>query len=381
VLADQEIGAVKKFIRRLQTLSTSFLLSRRWHRLCHLFNDCTPALIGCERFVAKNSSRKRSTVAKKIGLLAIAIGVLASAYPTHAQQPARKVPRIGILTLGTAPSIGAFLQGLHELGWLEGQNIAIVYRSAGGNEERLSAVAAQLVGAHVDIIVSTSSRGTVAARQVTKSIPIVATVVAERLVNLGHPKDNVTGVFSMPRELSGKRLELLKEIIPRVSQIAVLANADDPAQVKWIKIDAVALARSLGVQIQILNVEKPEEIENAFTSMVRGNAGALSVQTSANFVLNRTRIVQLAAKNLLPTMYVDSRFTDSGGLVSYGPNDAEMYRRAAYFVDRILKGAKPADLPVEQPTKFELVINLNTAKTLGLTIPPKVLTWADRVIE
>ena len=184
----------------------------------------------------------------------------------------------------------------------------------------------------------------------------------------------------MPRELGGKRLELLKEIIPRVSRIAVLANAVDPAQVKSIKrIDAVA--RSLGVQIQIRNVKKPEEIENAFTSMVRGNAGALSVQTSAMFVLNRTRIVQLAAKNLLPTMYVDSRFTDSGGLVSYGPNDAELYRRAAYFVDRILKGAKPADLPVEQPTKFELVINLKTAKQLGLTIPLKVLTWADRVIE
>jgi ABC-type uncharacterized transport system substrate-binding protein len=336
-------------------------------------------LIGCERFVAKNSSRKRSTVAKKIGLLAIAIGVLASAYPTHAQQPARKVPRIGILTLGTAPSIGAFLQGLQELGWVEGQNIAIEYRSAGGNEERLSVVAGQLVGAHVDIIVSTSSRGTVAARQVAKNIPIVATGVRGRLVNLAHPEENVTGV-SRPRELDGKRLELLKEIIPGISRIAVLANGVDPPQVKTIKrIDAVA--RSLGVQIQIRNVKKPEEIENAFTSMVRGNAGALSVQTSAMFVLNRTRIVQLAAKNLLPTMYVDSRFTDSGGLVSYGPNDAELYRRAAYFVDRILKGAKPADLPVEQPTKFDLVINLKTAKQLGLTIPPTVLTWADRVIE
>ena len=319
-------------------------------------------------------------MAKVIRRLLVVIAILPSPYLTHAQQSARKVPRIGILTVGTAPSIGAFLHGLHELGWVEGQNIAIVYRSAGGNEERLSVVAAQLVGAHVDIIVSTSSRGTVAARQVTKGIPIVATFVGERLVNLDHPRENVTGVSSMPRELGGKRLELLKEIIPRVSRIAVLANAVDPAQVKSIKrIDAVA--RSLGVQIQIRNVKKPEEIENAFTSMVRGNAGALSVQTSAMFVLNRTRIVQLAAKNLLPTMYVDSRFTDSGGLVSYGPNDAELYRRAAYFVDRILKGAKPADLPVEQPTKFELVINLKTAKQLGLTIPLKVLTWADRVIE
>ena len=324
--------------------------------------------------------RKQAPMAKKNLLLAIAIGLLASPYLTHAQQPARKIPQIGILSVGTAPSIGAFLQGLQELGWVEGQNIAIVYRSAGGNEERLSVVAAQLVGAHVDIIVSTSSRGTVAARQVTKGIPIVATFVGERLVNLDHPRENVTGVSSMPRELGGKRLELLKEIIPRVSRMAVLADAVDPAHVKSIeRIDAVA--RSLGVQIQILNVKKPEEIENAFTSMVRGNAGALSMQTSAMFVLNRTRIVQLAAKNLLPTMYVDSRFTDSGGLVSYGPNDAELYRRAAYFVDRILKGAKPADLPVEQPTKFELVINLKTAKQLGLTIPLKVLTWADRVIE
>ena len=318
---------------------------------------------------------------KKIFLLILTIAFPALAGSlAAAQQSTKGIPRIGILSLGTAPSIHAFRQGLHELGWVEGQNIAIVYRSADGNEEQLSVVAAQLVGAHGDIIVSTSSRGTAAAQQVTKSIPIVATFVAERHVNLGHPEDNVTGVSSMPRELSGKRLELLKEIIPRISRIAVLANALHPAQVPSINgIDAVA--RSLGVQIQILNVKQPEDIENAFTSMVRGNAGALSVQTPAMFVLNRTRIVQLAAKNLLPAMYPDSRFTDSGGLMSYGPNDAALYRRAAYFVDRILRGAKPADLPVEQPTKFELVINLKTAKQLGLTIPPKVLTWADKVIE
>ena len=318
---------------------------------------------------------------KKIRLLTIALTILAAPCLTYAQQPPTvKIPRIGILSVGTAPSIGAFLQGLHELGWVEAQNIAIVYRSAGGNEERLSVVAAQLVGAHVDIIVSTSSRGTFVARQVTKNVPIVATFVEERLVNLNHPEANITGVTNMPRELGGKRLELLKEIIPRISRIAVLTNVVDPAQVKSIKrFDAVA--RSLGVQIQILNVKKPEEIENAFALMVRGKADALSVQTGAMFVLNRARIVQLAAKNLLPAMYVDSRFTDSGGLLSYGPNDAEMYRRAAYFVDRILKGAKPADLPVEQPTKFELVVNLKTAKQIGLTFSPKVLMWADRVIE
>jgi len=330
--------------------------------------------------IALLDCRKYSTMAKKIVLLAIAIGVLASPYPTHAQQPARKVPRIGILSVGTAPSIGAFLQGLHELGWVEGQNIAIVYRSAGGNEERLSVVAAQLVGAHVDIIVATSSRGTVAVRQVTKGIPIVATFVGERLVNLDHPRENVTGVSSMPRELGGKRLELLKEIMPRISRVAVLANVPNVDREPSIeKIDAVA--HSLGVQLQIINVKKPGEIKNAFASMVREKAAGVTVLTQGMFVLNRAEIVELARKSRLPAMYPDSRFTDSGGLVSYGPNSAELSRRAAYFVDRILKGAKVADLPVEQPTKFEFVINLKTAKQIGLTIPSKVLTWADRVIE
>jgi ABC-type uncharacterized transport system substrate-binding protein len=319
-------------------------------------------------------------VPKKVVRLALSAMLLALSFPAHAQQSAKKIPRIGILTTGIAPSIDAFRQGLHELGWVEGKNIAIEYRSADGNEERLSVVAAQLVGAHVDIIVSTSSRGTVAARQVTKSLPIVATFVGERLVNLDHPEANITGVTNMPRELGGKRLELLKEIIPRISRVAVLTNVFNPAPVKASK-EMGAVAQSLGVQLHILNVKKPEEIENAFASMVRGNAGALQVQTGAMFVLNRARIIQLAAKNLLPAMYVDSRFTDSGGLLSYGPNDAELYRRAAYFVDRILKGAKPAELPVEQPTKFEFVINLKTAKQIGLTIPPKVLMWADRVIE
>ena len=299
--------------------------------------------------------------------------------PAGAQQ-SKKIPRIGILSLGSAPSIGAFLQGLHELGWAEGQNIAIVYRSADGNEERLSVVAAQLAGAHVDIIVSTSSRGTVAARQVTKSIPIVATFVGERIRNLGHPEGNVTGLSAMSRELGGKRLELLKEIIPRISRVAHLTNIVNPAEVTPIK-EIGAVAQSLGVQIQILNVKKPEEIENAFASMVREKAEALLVQMPAMFVLNRARIVNLAAKSRLPTMYPDNRYTDVGGLMSYGPNDAEMYRRAAYFVDRILKGAKPTDLPVEQPTKFELVINLKTAKQIGLPIPSKVLMWANRVIE
>jgi len=306
----------------------------------------------------------------------------ATTYSSNLPQSA-KIPRIGILSPGRGnPSLDAFRQGLHEHGWVEGQNIAIEYRFADGNEERLPALAAQLVHANVDIIVSTSPRATFAARQLTKNIPIVATFFGPGIMNLDHPGRNVTGLSAMPLELGGKRLDLLKAIIPRISRVAVLANvADvDPTQEKSIR-EIEAVARSLRVQLQILNVNRPDEIENAFASMVRGKVAALTVLTQGMFVSNRIRIIELAAKSRLPAMYPDSRFTDAGGLISYGPNNAELYRRAAYFVDRILKGAKPAELPVEQPTKFEFVVNLKTAKQIGLTFPPKVLTWADRVIE
>lgn len=298
-----------------------------------------------------------------------------------AQQPARKVPRIGILNIASRnPAIEAFREGLRELGWVEGKNIAIEYRRGDGNEDRLPLLAAQLVHSNVDIIVSTSFRGILAARQVTKNIPIVATFVGQRGGNLNHPEGNVTGLSFMPSELGGKRLELLKEIIPGISRVAVLANLVDPTQTEPIK-EMDAVARSLRVQIQILNVKKSDEVENAFVSMVSEKADALSVLTQAMFVHNRAEIAKLARKFRLPAIYPDSRFTNSGGLTSYGPNNNAMYRRAAYFVDRILRGAKPSDLPVEQPTKFELVINLATAKALGRRVPAKVLTWADRVIE
>jgi ABC-type uncharacterized transport system substrate-binding protein len=307
--------------------------------------------------------------------------LLAVAVTTDAQQPAKKIPRIGILIIASRnPAIEAFREGLRELGWVEGKNIAIEYRPGDGNEDRLPLLAAQLVHANVDIILSTSSLGTVAARQVTKNIPIVATYVGERSGNLNHPEGNVTGLSFMPSELGGKRLELLKEIIPGVSRVAVLANVVDPTQMKPIK-EMDAVARSLSVQIQILNVKKSNEIENAFVSMVREKADALSVLTQAMFANNRAEIAKLARKFRLPAIYPDSRFTNSGGLMSYGPNNNAIYRRAAYFVDRILRGAKPADLPVEQPTKFELVINLEAAKQIGLTIPSKALMWADTVIE
>jgi putative tryptophan/tyrosine transport system substrate-binding protein len=326
---------------------------------------------------------RKVTDVKKIFLFILIITLLALTEGFAAAQQPKKIPRIGILSPGgRSPAIDAFLKGLRELGWVEGQNITIEYRWADGNEDRLPALAAQLVHANVDIIVSTSPRGTRAVRQLTKNIPIVETFVGRKRAELAHPRSDVTGVSSMPRELGGKRLELLKEIIPKISRVAVLSNiiGSNAAQDPSIK-DIDAVARSLGVQIQTLNVTKPEEIENAFASMVRGKAGALSVHTQAMFVLNRARIIKLAAKSRLPAMYPDSRFTDAGGLMSYGPNNAELYRRAAYFVDRILKGAKPADLPVEQPTKFELVVNLKTAKQIGLTIPSRVLMWADKVIE
>jgi putative ABC transport system substrate-binding protein len=246
--------------------------------------------------------------------------LLGLSSPAHPQQP-KKVPRIGILSAGSrAPNIDAFLKGLRELGWIEGQNIAIEYRWGHGHEDQVPALAAELVQANIDIIVSTSPRVTHAVRQLTKNIPIVETFVGMgRDMNLGHPLGNLTGVSSMPRVLAGKRLELLREIIPRISRVAVLSNiigsnaAQDPA----IK-DIDAVERSLGVQIQILNVKKPEEIENAFASMVRGKVGGLTVLTQGMFVLNRAQLVELAAKSRLPAMYPDSRFMDAGGLMSYG---------------------------------------------------------------
>jgi len=323
-------------------------------------------------------------VAKKIGLFVIAIGVFASPYLSHAQRPAKKIPRIGILSMGGKrnPSIDVFRKALREFGWVEGKTIAFEYRSAEGNEERLPVLAAQLVDASVDIIVSYTPRATLAARQVTKDIPIVETFVGQQPVNLAQPGRNGTGVSSMPQELGGKRLELLKETIPGISRVAVLSNIIDinPREEASVK-EMDAVARSLGVQMQILNVKKPEEIKNAFAAMARGRANALTVMTQSMFQLNRGEIIELSAKSRLPAMYPDNRFTDVGGLMSYGPNSDWRLRRAAYFVDRVLRGSKPTELPIEQPTKFELVVNLKTARELGIVIPSKILMWADRVIE
>ena len=314
--------------------------------------------------------------------------LFALSIPAAAQQPS-KIPRVGLLSLSSAnTTLEAFRQGLHQLGYVEGKNIAFEYRWAEGHEDRFPILAGELLRMNVDIIVATTSRGARAAQQLTRTTPIVTTAIPDPVVyglvnTLHHPGRNVTGLSFVSSQLGGKRLELLKEIIPGFSRVAVLSNViefDNPAQERSIK-EVAAIARSLSVQLQILNVKKPEEIENAFLSMIGGKVGALMVMTPSMLWLNRARIVELAAKSRLPAMYPDSRFTDAGGLMSYGPNHAEVYRRAAYFVDRILKGSKPEDLPVEQPTKFELVLNLTAANEIGVSIPPEVLMWADRVIK
>ena len=306
----------------------------------------------------------------------------------HAQEP-KKVPRIGILSFGSGDPIGiarrgtdAFQQGLHELGWVNGKNIVLEYRWANENEERLFELVAELVRVNVDIILVTTPRAANAAKKLTKSIPIVVTVIPGPgqyglIQSLSQPGGNVTGLSFMPSQLAGRRLELLKEVIPAISRVALLRNPDWERSTK--KIESVA--SSLSVQIQFLDVRKPEEIATAFSAAVRGKAEALTLGSHAIFVLNRSKIVELARKCRLPALYNRSEFVEAGGLMSYGPDHTDLYRRAAIYVDKILKGAKPADLPVEQPTKFELVVNLKTAKEIGVTIPTEVLMWADRVIK
>jgi putative ABC transport system substrate-binding protein len=332
-------------------------------------------------------------VKKKVTLLSLSamcsafclVGVmlLALTSPTEAQE-LKRVPRIGILSPGKGNrTIDAFRQGLYELGWVGGKDIAFEYRWANESEGRLYEVAAELVRINVDIILVTNAQAAYAVQKFTKTIPIVVTAIGNpgRLVeSLGQPIGNVTGLSYMSSELAGRRLELLKEVIPRISRVALLANIRNVDAERYVK-EIEFVARSLSVRLQILNVKKPDEIENAFLSMVKGKAEALTVGSHAMFVWNSTRIVEMAAKSRLPAIYHRNEFVKAGGLMSYGPDHTDLYRRAAYYVDKILKGAKPADLPVEQPTKFEFVINLKTAKALDLIIPPDVLMWADKVIK
>jgi len=319
---------------------------------------------------------------RRIGLV-LALGLTLAPLVAEAQ-PAGKIPRIGILRPGSPPDplVEAFRQGLHELGYAEGRNISIEYRWAEGRDERLPSLAADLVRLQVDVIVAGAAA--VAVKQATNVIPIVMPTAAVPgkhglVASLARPGGNVTGLTSLSDELPGKWMELVKETLPRVFRVAVLWDpAGDSSQVTTSEV----AAGSLGMRVQVLKVSRPDGFESAFTEAKKNQAGALIVLGSPFFYAQRTRLVELAAKHRLPAIYAQREFVvGPGGLMSYGTDFHSLFRRAATYVDKILKGAKPADLPVEQPTKFELVINLKTAKALGLTIPQSVLGRADQVID
>jgi putative ABC transport system substrate-binding protein len=326
----------------------------------------------------------------RLGLVvAFALGMLLVPLTADAQQ-AGKVARIGFLG-GRSPSdmsplLDAFRQGLRELGWVEGQNIVIDYRFAEGRFDRLPDLAAELVRLKVDVIVAQPTPATAAAKNATETIPIVMISVGDPvglglIASLARPGGNVTGSsYSVGLEIAGKVLELLKETVPKVRRVAILSNPANPAHPLAIRELDVA-ARSLGVQLQLLEARGPDEFAGAFAAMAKERVGALLVLADGMFALHRTRLADLAARSRLPAAYGLREMVEAGGLMSYGSSTRDLYRRSATFVDKILKGAKPGDLPVEQPTKFELVINMKTAKALGLTIPPLLLLRADEVIQ
>ena len=305
-------------------------------------------------------------------------------------QQAGKVPRIGYLVQNSAGlsqrTQAAFREGLRERGWVEGQNIVIEVRYADGKVDQLPALVSELIRLKVDIIVTTSSGTTWAAKNATQSIPIVmaasANALGEGLVtSLAHPGGNITGMtFLAGPEIAGKQLQLLKEVAPAASRVAVLTNPTNRSHAAFAKEVKVA-ARSLGAQVQVLEAPNPDQLDSAFAAMTKDHAAALLVLTDSMFVGQQQRVANLAAKSRLPAMYSQREFVDQGGLISYGPSLADMFRRAAAHVDKILRGTKPGDIPVEQPTKFELMINLKAAMALGLTIPQSLLLRADEVIQ
>jgi putative ABC transport system substrate-binding protein len=313
----------------------------------------------------------------------LAVGAIA-----EAQQPA-KITRIGYLDAVSlsvnAARVEAFRQSLRKLGYVEGKNIFIEWRSADGKLDRLPALAAELVHLKIDIIVTGGRSATRAAKEATSTIPIVMTQDSDPVANgfvasLARPGGNITGLSTLAPELSGKQLELMKEIIPKLSRVAVFGSSTSPGNAQSLREVELA-ARAFKVQLQYLDVLDPKDIETAFRAASNGRADGVLVLNSPVFASRQTQVVDLAVKSRLPAIYWRSDFVEAGGLMSYGASQNDLDRRAAAYVDKILKGTKPADLPVEQPTKFELVINLKTAKQIGVTIPQKVLARADRVIR
>ena len=327
---------------------------------------------------------------RKIFCLALCALLFALSSLAYAQQP-KRIHRIGYLE-GTHPSGSAhllevFRQRMRDLGWIEGKNVAFEYRFAEdkGNE-RLKQLAAELVQLKLDIIVTRATSAALAAKQATNTIPIVMVnvgdpVAAGLVTSLAGPGGNITGLTQLAPELGGKRLELLKETVPTLVRVATLGASGTSVGGRLQRKQIEIAARALGVQLQPLNTRGLEEIEPAFQAASGARADALVVEAAPRFFVHRRKIVELAAKNRLPAIYPESGYVEAGGLMSYATSNVEMYQRAATYVDKILKGAKPADLPVEQPMKFELVINLKTAKQIGLTIPQRVLTRADKVIR
>ncbi len=318
-------------------------------------------------------------------LVTLSLGILLVPLAADAQQ-AGKVPRIGVLS-GLSPEGGSYIyplrEGLREFGYVEGQNIAIEWRWAHGRTERLADLAAELVRLKVDVIVAPGNAPVTAAQRATRTIPIVMAIVTDPVAlgfvaSLARPGGNITGLTSQAADLLGKRLQLLKEAVPNVSRMAVLWDPTFPG-IRAAVSEAKAAARALGVQLELLEARSPSDLDNAFAAMTR--EGAVFVFGSPMLLTHRARIAELALKSRLPAACASRDYVEAGCLMSYTANWADLSRRAAYFVDRILKGTRPADLPVEQPTKFDLIINLKTAKALGLTIPQSILILADQVIQ
>jgi putative tryptophan/tyrosine transport system substrate-binding protein len=324
-----------------------------------------------------------------IGLIVtLALAILLAPVVADAQ-PSARVPRIGYLG-NSSPSlepdlVEAFRQGLRELGYIEGQTIVIEYRWAEGEYDRFPDLVADLIRLKVDVIVTAGTPGTLAAKQATKTIPIVMAVAGDAVgaglvASLARPGGNVTGLTTIVQDLEGKRLELLKEVVPGLSRVGVLWNPVNPVNPIIFKQTQIA-AQTLGLTVQTLDVRGVEEFEDAFAILARERPDALIMITDRFLLTHRKRIVEFMAQHRLPTMYPYRELVVEGGLLSYAPSYTDSFRRAATFVDKILKGTKPADLPVEQPMKFELVLNLKTAQALGLTIPPTLLFQADEVIR
>ena len=332
--------------------------------------------------------REEKKVQRRIFAVALCTVLFALCVSAHAQQPT-KIPRIGLLFTATpsaaAARIEAFRQGLRELGYVEGKNILIEQRYAEGQLNHMNELAAELVRLKVDVIVTIGPAATRPAKEATTAIPIVMGVDDDPVGNgfvasLARPGGNITGLASLAPEIGGKQLELLKEIVPRLSRVAVLGTSTQPGNAQSLR-EAEVAAGALAVKLQYLDVLSPKDIEPVFRTASNGRAEAVLVLRASVFFSHRKQIVDLAAKRQLPAMYYTTEYVEEGGLMTYGVSITDLFRRAATYVDKILKGAKPAELPIEQPTKFELVVNLKTAKRIGLTIPPNVLARADKVIK